>query len=331
MSLKQARDRRDEARKLVADGIDPSAKRKADKQKRQYATENSFEAVAREWLAKNEPNWATSHLSRLTRRLEKNVFPYIGSTPVSALTAPDLLAVVQRIENRGVLETARRVLATCGQIIRYAIATNRAVRDPSRDLKGALTPTKGTNFAAITDPNRLAGFLRTIRHYQGTPAVAAAIRFAPLVFVRPGELRNAKWADIDFDKRQWSFVLSKTEVAHIVPLSDQAVEILEELRPITGRSEFVFPNHRSPKHPMSDNAILGAMRRLDIPKEEMTGHGFRAMARTLLDEELGFSRRLHRTPARPFSPRSAWPRIQPHDTFARTNSDDAIMFGHTRA
>ncbi len=287
VSLKEARVRRDEARKLLADGIDPSENRKAQKAVKQDRAANSFEVVAREWFAKYAPTWTVNHAERILRRFERDLFPWIGGKPIAEVTAPELLAVVRRIENRGALETAHRALANCGQVFRYAVATGRAGRDPSGDLRGALPPVKGEHFAAVTDPTRLADILRAIDGYQGTFTVSCALRLAPLVFVRPGELRKAEWSDIDLDKAEWRYTVTKTNTPHIVPLARQAVAILRELHPLTGRGRFVFPGARSVERPMSDNAILAAMRRVGIRKEEMTGHGFRAAARTILDEVLG--------------------------------------------
>ncbi len=287
VGLKDARQHRDEARKLLADGIDPGENRKAQKAVKQDRAANSFEVVAREWIAKYAPTWTANHAERILRRFDRDLFPWIGGKPVAEVTAPELLAVVRRIENRGALETAHRALANCGQVFRYAVATGRAGRDPSGDLRGALPPVKGEHFAAVTDPARLADILRAIDGYQGTFTVSCALRLAPLVFVRPGELRKAEWSDIDLDKAEWRYTVTKTNTPHIVPLARQAVAILRELRPLTGRRRFVFPGARSVERPMSDNAILAAMRRMGIRKEEMTGHGFRAAARTILDEVLG--------------------------------------------
>jgi len=287
VTLKVARGRRYEARKLLSDGVDPSEHRKAVKSARAERAANSFEVITREWYAKYSPNWAVHHRDRLLRRFERDIFPWIGGRPIAELSAPELLAVVRRIESRGALETAHRALGNCGQVFRYAVATGRAQRDPSRDLRGALAPVKGQHFAAITDPKGAGGLLRALDSYQGTLTVQCALRLAPLVFVRPGELRAAQWADIDLDTAEWRYTVSKTGTAHIVPLSTQAVAILRELHGLTGRGEYVFPSGRSPKRPMSDNAILAAMRRMGISREEMSGHGFRAMARTILDEVLG--------------------------------------------
>jgi integrase len=288
VGLSEARDRRDEARKQLAAGIDPSAHRQATKAARELASANSFEVLAREWHASRAPSWAPGHADKILRRFELDVFPVLGFRPITEITAPELLATVRKIEKRGALDTAHRALQTCGQVFRYAIATGRAERDPSGDLRGALPPAKGGHFPAVTEPDRVAELLRMIDGYQGTPAVSAALRLAPLVFVRPGELRQAKWADIDLEAAEWRYIVTKTDTLHIVPLATQAVAILRELEPITSRSAYVFPSARSADRPMSDNALLAAMRRLGIPKDEMSGHGFRAMARTILDEVLGF-------------------------------------------
>jgi integrase len=288
VGLKAARERRDAARALLSDGVDPSHARKVTRAAPADRVEDSFEIVAREWFAKYSKNWAESHSSRIMRRLERDIFPWIGAERVSELSAPQLLQVVRRIEERGALDTAHRALQNFGQILRYAIATGRAVNDPSRDLRGALPPVKGQNFSAVTDPVGAAKILRAIYGYQGSLSVRCALRLAPLVFVRPAELRKALWSDIDLDEALWQFMVTKTNTPHVVPLSKQAVDLLREVEPLTGNGRYVFPSARSTERPMSDNAILAAMRRMGIEKSEMTGHGFRAMARTILDEVLGF-------------------------------------------
>ncbi len=206
---------------------------------------------------------------------------------MAGIKAPELLAAARKIEARGALETAHRTLGACGQVFRYAVATGRAERDPTGDLRGALPPFKGEHFAAITEPKRVGQLLREIDGYTGTFAVRCALRLAPMVFVHPGELRRAKWADIDLDTAEWCYVVTKTDTPHIVPLAAQAVTILRELHAFTGSSPYVFPSVRSWQRPMSNNAILAAFRRMGIAKDEMSGHGFRAMARTILDEVLG--------------------------------------------
>lgn len=288
VSLRLARERRDEARQLLADGVDPGENKKAVKAAKQERASNSFEVIAREWFDRMSVRWVDSHGSRIIRRLERDVFPWIGDRPIAELTAPELLSVVRRIEGRGAIETAHRALQNCGQVLRYAVATGRAERDPTGDLRGALPPVKGKHFAAVTDPAQVAELLRSLDCYKGTLAVSCALRLAPLVFVRPGELRKAEWSDIDLDAAQWRYRVTKTNSDHVVPLSTQALSILQELHALSGDGRYVFPGARTSARPMSDNAILAAMRRLGIPKEEMSGHGFRAMARTILDEVLGF-------------------------------------------
>ena len=287
VSLKDARDRRDAARKLLADGIDPGKNRKAQKAARADSLSNSFEVVTREWFAKYSATWVANHSNRIIRLFERDIFPWIGERPIADITAPEVLSVVRRIESRGALETAHRALGNCGQIFRYGLATARATTDPTSALRGALPPVKGEHFAATTDPKQFAAILRAMDGYNGTPAVSSALRLAPLLFVRPGELRKAEWAHIDLDGAEWRYTVTKTNTPHIVPLSRQVIQILRELQPITGHGRFVFPSARSNTRVMSDNAILAAMRRMGIDKDEMSGHGFRAVARTILDEVLG--------------------------------------------
>lgn len=288
VSLKDARDRRDEARKLLANETDPGENRKAQKAAKTERAANSFEVVAREWHAKYSASWSASHSDKIIKRLERDVFPWIGARPVAEITAPDLLSVLQRIEHRGVLETAHRALQNCGQVFRYAVATGRAHQDPSGALKGALTPWKPKHYPAIVDLPNLGELLRAIDAYQGSLITRSALGLLPLVFVRPGELRQAKWEEIDLDRAEWRYFVTKTKQDHIVPLCAQAVNILRELNAVTGRGEYVFPGLRSHDRPMSENTINAALRYMGYDKEAMTGHGFRAVARTLLDEELGF-------------------------------------------
>ena len=270
--------------------IDPSEHRQALKAAKVHQAANSFESVAREWFTKHAPRWAESHSSRIISRLERDVFPWIGGKPVAAVTPSQLLSVVRRLEERGALETAHRALRNCGQVFRYAVATGRGRTDPTVVLRGALPPVKGGHFAAQTDPKAIGPLLRVLDGYEGSLIVRCALRLAPLVFVRPGELRRAEWSDIDLKSAEWRFTVSKTDTQHLVPLSRQAVEIMRELYPLTGQGRYVFPSARTSRgdRPMSENAVLAALRRMGVGKEEMTGHGFRAMARTLLDEVLGF-------------------------------------------
>ena len=287
ITLADARQRRDEARRQIAHGIDPGAVRKAQKQAKTEEKE-TFEIIAREWHTKFKPTWKPSHAEQLLTRLERDVFPYLGTRPIKEIKAPELLTVLRRIESRGALETAHRARVICGQILRYAVATGRAERDPSADLKGALPPVKTINRAAIVEPKKVGELLRAIDGYQGGFVVQCALKFAPLVFVRPGELRHAEWSEIDFENAEWNIPPGKMKMKepHLVPLSKQAIAILEEIKKLTGSSRYVFPSGRSFARPMSDNAILAALRRMGYAKEEMSGHGFRAMARTILDEVL---------------------------------------------
>lgn len=284
-----ARDKRDQARQMLANGIDPGAQRRAAKAANREQAENSFEAVAREWIAKFAPNWAASHGEKNLRRLEVDIFPWLGARPIADVTAPELLSVLRRIEGRGAGESAHRARQVCGQIFRYAIATGRATRDPSADLRGALAPVRPVHLAAITEPQAIGALLRAIDGYHGHLITKSALRLAPLVFVRPGELRAAEWAEIDLARAAWNIAAErmKLRLPHLVPLSTQAIEILKELHPLTGKGRYVFPSARTSLRPMSNNAILAALRRMGIPKEQMTGHGFRALARTVLDEVLG--------------------------------------------
>lgn len=288
VSLADARERRAQARRQVAAGIDPGEHRKAEKAAGQERSANSFEVVAREWLGKQ--GWVDKYRAKVIAWMDNDVFPWIGSRPVAELTAPDFLRVARRIEERGAIESAHRIMQNCGQVMRYAIATGRADRNPVADLRGALAPPVERHHAAITDPKQLGGLLRAIDGYSGDAITRAAMRLAPLVFVRPGELRHAEWSEIDLEKAEWNIPAHKMKMRepHLVPLSSQAIEILRDLQPLTGGRQYVFPGGRSPKRPLSENAITVALRRMGFDKNTMTGHGFRATARTLLDEELGW-------------------------------------------
>jgi integrase len=287
ISLLDARQRRDDARRQLANGIDPGAVRKAQKQAKTESTE-TFEVIAREWHDRYAPTWKARHAESLLIRLKRDVFPYLGIWPIKGIKAPELLAVLRRIESRGALETAHRARSICGQIFRYAVATGRCERDPAADLKGALPPVQTINRAAITEPKKVGELLRAIDGYQGGFVVQCALKIAPLVFVRPGELRHMEWTELDFENAQWNIAAGKMKMKepHLVPLSKQAIDILTEVQKLTGESRYVFPSGRSFDRPMSDNAILAALRRMGYAKDEMSGHGFRAMARTILDEVL---------------------------------------------
>jgi integrase len=287
VSLKDARERRDEARKLLANGVDPGEMKKAAKRSTAEASANSFEAVAREWYAKFSPAWTESHGGRILHRLERDIFPWLGTRPISQITASELLTALRRIENRGAVETAHRAMQNCGQVFRYAVATGRAERDPTGDLRGALPPVKEKHHASITDPKAIGGLLRAMESYEGNLITRCALRLAPLVFVRPGELRKAEWSEVDLDAAEWRIPAERMKMReqHIVPLSRQAVAILEELKPLTGRGRYLFPGARTNGRPMSENTVNAALRRLGYGKNEMTGHGFRSMASTLLNEQ----------------------------------------------
>lgn len=284
--LRRAREARENARQLVAKGIDPSVQRKATKSAREECAANSFEVVAREWYASHGPTLAPSYSVKVIRRFERDLFPTLGSMAITDMKPIDLLKALRAIEARGAVETAHRALGECGQAFRYAVATQRVERDITADLRGALQPVQGEHFAAITDPQQVGALLRAINGYTGTATVCAALKLAPLFFVRPGELRRAEWAHIDLDAGEWRYFVTKTKADHIVPLCRQAVEILRELQLLTGEGRYVFPSARGGAKPLSDNAILAALRRMGIDKDEMSGHGFRAMARTILDEVL---------------------------------------------
>jgi len=287
VGLKAARLGRDDARKLIAHDIDPADIKKSQKRAKRAIVENGFESVAREWIAKFSPKWTAEHKERITRRFELNIFPWVGEKDISEVTAPELLTVLQRIENRGALDTAHRTHQNCGQVFRYAIATGKAIIDPSAALKGALPPANQKHHPSITEPLEVGKLLRVIETYEGNFPTKCALKLAPLVFVRPGELRHAEWMEIDFELAEWRIPAKKMKMKqkHIVPLSNQAVAVLKELHPLTGHGKYLFPSIRSGSRPMSENTVNGALRRLGYTKEEMTGHGFRSMASTLLNEQ----------------------------------------------
>ncbi len=286
LTLSKARERRESARKQLADEIDPGLARNAGRAATVDRAANSFEIIAREWHGKFEPSWTPAHAGRILRRLEVNVFPWLGGRPVGEITAPELLAILRRVESRGALETAHRVHQNCGQVFRYAVATGRALRDPSGDLRGALPPARERHHSSITDPKQVGELLRAIGGYQGSFISKCALCLAPLVFVRPGELRNAMWQEFDLDGAEWRIPAErmKMRAPHIVPLSRQAIVILRELQALTGAARYVFPGARSNGRPMSENTVNAALRRLGYGSDQMTGHGFRSMASTLLNE-----------------------------------------------
>jgi len=287
ISLLYARQKRDEARRQLAKGIDPGAIRKAQKQAKTEETE-TIEVIAREWHEKFKSKWTEGHALKIMRSLELDVFPWIGTRPIKDIKAPELLTVLRRIESRGVLEGAHRVRGLCSMIFRYAVSTGRAERNPAQDLIGSLAPAKEKHLVAITEPKKVCELLRAIDGYSGSYVVKLALQLSPLVFVRPGELRHMEWTEVDFDEALWSIPAEKMKMRepHLVPLSKQALKILEEVKKLTGASKYAFPSGRTFDRPMSNNAVLAALRRMGYTKEEMTPHGFRAMARTIIDEVL---------------------------------------------
>ncbi len=286
ITLTAARKKRDEARELLAKDVDPALVKAIKKQAKKHAQENTFQAIALEWHAKQSTTWAESTTANIKRCLEADIFPWLGNRPIKEIAAPELLSVLRKIESRGAHEKAQRTREYVGRVFRYAIQTGRAERDPSGDLKGALTPVKAKHHASITDPQGVAELMKAIAGFNGSFVTQCALQLAPLVFVRPGELREAEWSEINFDKCEWRIPSHKMKMneQHIVPLSRQAVEILEAIQPLTGNGKYIFPSIRSTSRPMSENTINAALRRIGYDKNEMTGHGFRSMASTLLHE-----------------------------------------------
>ena len=283
VTLKRAREKRDDARRLIADDIDPSAQRKAQR----AALLDTFEGVAKEWLALQSKSLAPETISILGARLNSALYPYLGNRPVASISAQELLIAIRRIEARGRHETAHRVRALAGRVLRYAVATGRAQHDVAADLKDALAPVESRNFASVTDPARVGELMRAIDGYSGYPVTALALKLAPLVFVRPGELRAAEWSEFDLPNGEWRIPAARMKMKepHIVPLARQAIAILRELEPLARGGRYLFPSLRTRERPMSENTINAALRRLGYSSEEQTGHGFRSMASTLLNEQ----------------------------------------------
>ena len=287
VSLLDAEAKATEAHALIEKEINPSHQRKAEKTSTKSKAANSFEVIAREWVQTFFVTKSESHKERTLRRLEVYIFPWLGDKPITEITAPEVLQVVRRPQNQNKLETAHRALQVTGQIFRYAVQTGRVIRDVTADLRGALPPAETKHMAAFTEPKEVAELLRAIDGFQGTFTVECALRLAPLVFTRPSELRRAKWADIDLDAGEWGYIVSKTKTDHIVPLSKQAIKILKEIHPLSGHGEFVFQGGHDPKKAMSEAAINAALKRMGYNTQtQITGHGFRAMARTILHERL---------------------------------------------
>lgn len=291
VSLTDARSLRDKCAAMLTAGIDPSAQRTEERQI--VATvaaieSNTFETITTEWYGRHAPTWALAHAKRVKERLDNHVLPYLGDKPITAITAPMILEVLRRMESVGKLETAHKTKQSIGQVFRYAIATGRAETDPTPGLKGALPPTRPDHFPALLDPAAIGAVLRQFDGYGGYPSVRAGIRLGPMLFCRPGELRQMKWADLDAG--EWRFTLSKTRQAHIVPLSKQAIEVITGMIPLTGHGCYVMPSQRSPAgdRPMSDAAVTAAYRALGIEQDVLVAHGWRATARTLLVEQLKY-------------------------------------------
>ena len=288
VSLATARRKRDDARALLATGVNPAAHVRALRAATSERAANSFGAIAAEWFDQNAHRLTAGTLKRDRRVVERDLAPWLGNMPVADLKADDLFAALKRIQARGALETAHRARSLASKLFRYAIATGRAVDNPAANLVGALPPPIKEHFASITEPAQVGELLRAIYGYSGQPATAAALKLAPLTFARPGELRAMRWADINLETAEWRYTATKTKTPHIVPLSEQAVAVLRDLFPLTGRGDYVFPGVRSVRRPLSENTINAALRRMGYDSDTMTGHGFRAMARTILDEQLGF-------------------------------------------
>jgi len=287
VTASQARAARDDALRLLSEGIDPGEHRKLVKAAGVEAAANTFKALCLEWLASRGSVVAQAQVDKSKARLLKDVVPWLGDKPINAITAPDVLAVMRRVDERGARYTAHKVKSEISQILRFAIATGRADRDPCPDLRGALPAAQGQHHAAITKPKEVGELLRAFDGFSGTYPVKCALLLSPLLFVRPGELRKAKWEEFDLDRGEWRYLVSKTNTDHLVPLARQAVTILRDLHALTGRGEYLFPGGRDPRKPMSDAAVNAALRRMGYDtRTEITGHGFRAMARTILAEEL---------------------------------------------
>lgn len=288
VSLAQARSKRDEARALVAAEIDPSLDRKDQKQKAKLESLNTFEAIANEWHALHNKNKSERHQQRVKRWLEFYLYPSLGKRAVSSITAPMVLDTTSILQKQGKLETAHRIIQTAGQVFRYAIQKGFATYNPAPDLKGAVPPPVVKNMAAFIEPKDVAKLLRSIDGYEGSLVVRCALKLAPMLFQRIGELRHMKWSDLDFENNEWRYLVSKTKTQHIVPLSKQALEIIQAMKSFSGQGMYVFPGNRTHERPMSENAINAALRNMGYDTQaEITGHGFRAIAQTLGEQELG--------------------------------------------
>lgn len=287
VTLAEARERKNVARKTLSNGVDPSNLKKEIRLEAIKSNAITFQLVAKEWHLKHSPKWSVKNAARTLSALEKYVFPFIGKAPISDIRPFELLETIRKIEKRGNVQTAHRVMRNCGQVFRYAMATDRATSDITLPLKGSLTPIVEHHHPSITDPKKIGYLLRDIDEYDGLFVTKCALQLAPLLFVRPGELRQAEWAEFNLDEAEWKIPPQKMKmkVTHIVPLAKQVVDIIKNLHPHTGHCKYLFPSLRSPDRSMSDNTVNAALRRLGYDKGEMTGHGFRSMASTILHEQ----------------------------------------------
>ncbi|CAM2184482.1 Integrase [Burkholderia latens] len=287
VTLATARKKRDEAREKLAAGIDPGEAKKAEKRASLLAAAHSFEVVARDWMAERKTTVEPAQHAKTLARMENDVFPWLGKRPIAEIDAPEILVVLKRVDGRGARFTAHRIRSEISRVFRYGIKEGHCKADPARDLVDAIPPAQTTHFASITEPEKVGEMLRAFDGFTGTFPVLCALKLAPMLFVRPGELRKAEWAQFDLDKGEWRYFVNKTKTDHLVPLAAQAVTILRELHALTGEGVYVFPGARDRNRPMSEAAINAALRRLGYDtRTEITGHGFRAMARTILHEEL---------------------------------------------
>lgn len=288
ISLQEARMRHLKVRQMLADGIDPNTNKRRQRFTSYTEQGNTFQVVAEDWFNRNKHQWTQSYAQSIMSKLKRDIYPDLANRPITEITTPELLESIRAIEARGAIEAAHRTLGICSQIFKFAIATGKSVNNPALHLQGALIPVQRRHLAAITDPKRVGQLLRMIDAYEGSMIIKSALKLAPLVFVRPGELRTARWDDIDWQASEWRFLVTKTNTDHVVPLATQAIDVLKTIHLLTHRSEYVFPSARSFLRPLSNNGVLVALRAMGITKEEMSGHGFRAMARTLIAEQLNY-------------------------------------------
>jgi len=288
VTLKEARHKREDAKKLLDKNIDPSQSKQTDKRKATaQANAATFKGIATEWMEKKSAQWVKTTIVHTQAKLDKHILPWIGSLPIADIETPVILSLIQRVEKRGTIETAHRIKMICSRIFRYGIATGRVKYDPTIGLTDALIPLSVKHRATITEPKAVGALLRAIHAFEGTLVVQCAMQITPYVFVRPGELRQAEWSEIDFEKSEWRIPAEKMKmrVTHIVPLSKQVMDILKELQPLTGSGRYVFPSIRNASRPMSENTVNASLRRIGYSKEEICAHGFRAMASTMLHEQ----------------------------------------------